>query len=44
MRKLMIQASEKLAEMLKLKLQDPVEYETFLRGYHRMYCRKWKRE
>jgi hypothetical protein len=44
MKRLMIEASEKLAEMLLLKQQNPVEYETWLRSYHWRFCRKWQRE
>ena len=44
MKRLMIEASEKLAEMLRLKQKDPEQYEAFIRSYQRMYCRKWKRD
>ena len=39
MRRLMIEASEKLARMLALKQQDPAEYNQFIRKYQRTYCR-----
>jgi hypothetical protein len=44
MKRLMIEASEKLAEMLRLKRDNPIEYEILVRSYHRMYCRKWERD
>lgn len=44
MKRLMIEASEKLAEMLRLKQQEPVKYDAFIRKYHRAYCRAWRRE
>lgn len=44
MRRLMIEASEKLARLLKMKQQDPQKYEAFIRQYHKTYCRSWKRD
>jgi len=44
MRRLMIESSEKLAQMLRLKQSNPAEYEAFVRSYHRMYCRGWNRD
>ena len=44
MRKLMIEASAKLAEMLRLKREAPAEYDMFIRRYQRTYCRKWRRD
>jgi hypothetical protein len=44
MKRLMIEACEKLAEMLRLKENDPAGYDAFIRSYHRMFCRKWKRD
>jgi len=44
MKRLMIEASEKLAQMLRLKQQEPLKYDAFIRKYHRAYCRAWKRE
>ena len=44
MRHLMIEVSEKLEQMLRLKRDDPVRYEAVIRGYHMMYCQDWKRE
>ena len=44
MKRLMIEASEKLAEMLRLKAHDPAHYDTFIRSYHWRFCREWKRD
>lgn len=44
MRRLMIEASEKLAQMLRLKRSDPGQYEAEIRDYHEKYCRTWRRE
>jgi hypothetical protein len=44
MRRLMIEASEKLARMLELKGNDPDQYEARLRDCHERYCRNWKRD
>ena len=44
MKRMMIQASERLARMLALKQQDPAEYDRFIRKYHKDYCRNWKRD
>jgi hypothetical protein len=44
MRRLMIEASEKLEQMLKLKKDDPVRYNEVVRRYHKTYCRTWKRD
>jgi hypothetical protein len=44
MQKLMIDASAKLTEMLRLKREKPAEYGMFIRRYQRNYCRKWKRD
>ena len=44
MRRLMIEASEKLEQMLRMKREDPGRYEIFIRDYQRRYCRVWKRE
>ena len=43
-KRLMIQASERLAHMLALKQQDPAEYDRSIRKYHKNYCRTWKRD
>lgn len=44
MRRLMIEASEKLERLLKMKQQEPKEYEAFIRQYNKNYCRSWKRD
>ena len=44
MRRLMLEASKKLAEMLRMKRDNPSEYEILIRSYQRMYCREWKRD
>ena len=44
MKRLMIQASERLAHMLALKQQDPAEYDRRIRKYQKNYCRTWKRD
>ena len=44
MKRLMVEASEKLARMLVLKQQDPAEYDEFIRKYQKTYCRSWKRD
>ena len=44
MRRLIMEASEKLSRLLKMKQQDPQKYETLIRQYNKTYCRSWKRE
>jgi hypothetical protein len=44
MRLLMIEASAKLEQLLRLKRDDPHKYDLFIREYHKMYCREWKRK
>lgn len=43
MKRLMIEASEKLEQMLKMKREEPARYDSFVRDYQRRYCRAWKR-
>jgi hypothetical protein len=43
MKRLMIEASEKLGQMLRMKREEPARYESFIRDYQRRYCRAWKR-
>ena len=43
MGRLMIEASTKLADMLRLKQENPTQYEMFIRDYQRRYCREWER-
>jgi hypothetical protein len=44
MRRLMIEASEKLAGLLKMKQHEPQKYEEFIRQYNKIYCGAWRRE
>lgn len=44
MRKLMIEASEKLERMLRMKREEPGRYAIFIRDYQKRYCRAWMRE
>jgi hypothetical protein len=44
MRRLMIESSEKLERLLHMKRSDPEEYDAFVRSYHKVYCRGWKRD
>jgi hypothetical protein len=44
MKRLMIEASEKLARMLALKQKNPAEYDQFIRKYQKTYCRTCKRD
>jgi hypothetical protein len=44
MRRLMIESSEKLERLLQMKRSAPETYDAFVRSYHRMYCRWWKRD
>jgi hypothetical protein len=43
MKELMIDASEKLAEMLKKRDAEPEAYQRFVQAYAFMYCRRWNR-
>jgi hypothetical protein len=43
MKRLMIEASEKLAQMLRLKRDEPAGYGDIVRRYQRLYCRNWQR-
>lgn len=43
MRELMIEASRKVALLLKLKEQDPKKYRGFVTAYNLIYCRGWQR-
>ncbi len=44
MRRLMIESSEKLARLLQMQRSEPEKYDAFVRNYHRVYCRRWKRD
>jgi uncharacterized protein with ParB-like and HNH nuclease domain len=39
----MIEASEKLEQMLRMKREEPAKYEEFIRDYQRKYCWAWTR-
>ncbi|SRR5581483_10658456 len=43
MKALMVDASEKLADILKLREAEPETYKNFIQAYGFMYCREWKR-
>lgn len=43
MRRLMIEASEKLTLLLRMKQKVPQKYEALIRQYNKIYCRSWKR-
>jgi hypothetical protein len=43
MKKLMIEASSKVAELLQMARDDPDGYRDYIRRYYWMYCRKWER-
>jgi hypothetical protein len=40
----MIEACKKLAEMLRLKQDNPATYESFIRNCYPAFCGKWKRD
>ena len=44
MRQLMIEASAKVAGLLRLKSETPAKYEELIRDYNRAYCRNWDRK
>jgi hypothetical protein len=43
MKKLMIEASAKLAELLALKENDPAEYWRQILFFHKKYCATWEK-
>jgi len=43
MKKLMIQASAKVAELLELKKKDPDRYWQFIKDYNETYCARWEK-
>ncbi|QTN32565.1 hypothetical protein HZ994_09550 [Akkermansiaceae bacterium] len=43
MKTLMIEASEKLANLLQVRESDPEKYATMIRGYGIMNCSQWDR-
>jgi hypothetical protein len=42
MKKLMVEAAEKVAALLMLKESSPEEYKIFAKGYAATYCHSWK--
>lgn len=44
MKELMIEASEKLAWLLRMREAEPETYKRFVQGYGFMYCRAWNRK
>jgi len=44
MKRLMIEASEKIEQLLRLKRDTPDKYYALICSYNRMYCPNWKRE
>jgi hypothetical protein len=43
MKELMIYASERLEDLLKLRESDPASYKHLVQAYALMYCRAWNR-
>lgn len=43
MKKLMIEFSAKVAELLRMARENPEAYQRLLRQYHRDYCAAWER-
>ena len=43
MKQLMIAASQKVAELLQMKAQEPKQYDLLIRGYNWTRCEKWER-
>jgi hypothetical protein len=43
-RRLMIEASEKLSRMLALKECDPARYQREIQDYHEQFCARWQRD
>jgi len=43
MKKLMIECCEKMAELLRLSREDPLEYKAFLKRTLRNYCKHWEK-
>lgn len=43
MKKLMIEASEKMAKLLKMKHEDPGEYWRLIDYYTEAYCKNWEK-
>ena len=43
MKKLMVESSKQVEDLLRMKETDPKEYDEFIRRYNRMYCTRWER-
>lgn len=43
MKTLMLNACQKMEELLRLKESNPDEYYTFIASYNLRYCRRWER-
>ncbi|MBL9171768.1 MAG: hypothetical protein JNN07_28825 [Verrucomicrobiales bacterium] len=43
MKRLMIEASKRIAEFLGMRMSEPEKYNAFVRRYNQDYCRGWKR-
>ena len=43
MKALMINATEHLAKLLRMRDQEPDRYREYVRAYGSMYCRSWDR-
>jgi hypothetical protein len=43
MKKLMIEASAKLAELLEMKEAEPEKYWTLIKHFTKTYCARWEK-
>ncbi len=44
MKRIMIEASKRIAELLEMRTSEPEKYNAFMRRYNEDYCRGWKRD
>lgn len=44
MKRIMIEASQRIAELLGMRMSEPEKYNAFVRRYNEDYCRGWARE
>ena len=44
MKRIMIEASKRIAELLGMRVSEPEKYDAFVRRYNEDYCRGWKRD
>ncbi len=44
MKRIMIEASKRIAELLGMRISEPEKYNSFMRRYNEDYCRGWKRD